>query len=132
MTNIDPSRLTAIFRNLSTTETPKNTTPGDKDITGKKNESSPSVEIKKNASKSKGELKKQLAARLIKLNQQDASYSEKAPVVVVREILLWEFGENMLNHPEFNHLTQLIVTQVKDNEELTAYLEKLIDSLTNR
>jgi hypothetical protein len=129
MTNIDPSRLAAIFRGLSSTESQKTTVENKKTIDSTTKDKVASIDLKSSPQRDKETLKKNIYLRLTKLKNQDPSkFKEKAPAIVIKEILIWEFGDNLLNHPEFNYFSQTIINQVKGHNELEAYLSKLIDS----
>lgn len=127
MPNIDASRLSAIFKSLSSLEALK--TP----VTGRKPgevaaQSSPALTIQKVVPKDKEALKKSLRIELHKLKQQRGDFEKKAPLVAIKEIILWEFGEDIINHPDFNHFTQVVTEQVAKNQDLIAYLTTLISS----
>ena len=126
MTNIDPTRLAAIFRGLSAKESQNKTLSKNSSVESSNKENVASVEIKSNLQRDKDQLKRNIYLRLSKLKAQDASYQEKAPGVVIKEILLWEFGEGILQHPEYNYFSQTIIDQVKGHKELEAYLKDLI------
>jgi hypothetical protein len=129
MTNIDPSRLAAIFRGLSSTESQKNTVENKKSMAQPSKDKVASIDVKSNPQRDKENLKKNIYLRLSKLKAQDAEYKEKAPAIVIKEILLWEFGESLLQHPEFNYFAQTIIDQVKGHIELETYLDSLIKNL---
>lgn len=126
MTNIDPTRLAAIFRGLSAKESQLKTSKKESSVDSTQKEKVASVEIKSNLQRDKDQLKRNIYLRLSKLKAQDGSYQEKAPAVVIKEILLWEFGETILQHPEFHYFSQTIIDQVKGHKEMEAYLQDLI------
>lgn len=129
MTNIDPSRLAAIFRGLSSTESQKKAIDKKQGIEQPNRDKVASVEIKSNPDRDKENLKQNIYARLSKLKAQDPAYRDKAPAIVIKEILLWEFGEGLLQHPEFNYFSQTIINQVKGHSELEAYLTSLVEAI---
>ncbi len=129
MSTIDPSRLLAIFRSLSASESQKNAVEDQKKLGQARHEAVKSVDIKSNLQRNKEDLKRNIYLRLQKLKQQDPQFREKAPSVVIKEILLWEFGDNLLQHPEFNHFLQTIVSQVGGHHELDGYLAGLIEKM---
>lgn len=130
MTNIDPTRLTAIFRALSATETNKSQST-ESNPEKKKASATKSISIEEKPKRDKENLKKALSIRLKKLKKEDAEFHKKAPLVTIKEILLWEFGEELINHPDFNYISQIIVEQVHTNEALQDYLENLINTYAN-
>lgn len=129
MSNIDPSRLAAIFRGLSTTDAQKNRAEKNQTPRVMSDGKAPSIEVRQDGRRNKENLKRNIYKRLIALKESGENYGEKAPAVVIREILLWEFGEGMMQHPEFNHFCITIIDQVRDHSELQSYLSNLIDNI---
>lgn len=125
MTNIDPTRLTAIFRALSATEAQKNQS-AEGALEKKKTTSSKSITIETKAKRDKEDLKKALSMQLKKIKKEDPNFSTKAPIIAIKEILLWEFGEDLMNHPDFNFISQMVVDQVNTNKPMEDYLKNLI------
>ncbi len=75
------------------------------------------------------DLKKNIYAGLSKLKWQDPNHRKKAPSIVIKEILLWEFGECLLQHPEFNYFSNTILNQVREHVQLENYLSELISMI---
>lgn len=127
MQNIDPTRLSAIFKSLATRESviesKSETKQGEPAI-----HSGPSLAIKKVAARDSDLLKQNLRSKLRKLKAQNTDFETKAPLIAIREILLWEFGEDILNHPDFNHFTQVVTREVSSSAELLAFLKSLISN----
>ena len=128
MNSIDPTRLIAIFRSLSAKESNKNISDN-KRATSQTENQTVSVEMKGGARRDKETLKKNIHSRLSKLKVQDKHYQEKAPTVVIKEILLWEFGDNFLQHPEFQHISQTIINDVRNHSELDKFLRNFIKTI---
>lgn len=127
MTNIDPARLAAIFQALSSTELKKKDLDASQQAAkNPTRDKVASVDVKPDLRRDKQTLKKNIYLRLQRLKSQEGDYFEKAPAVVIKEILLWEFGEDLLQYPEFNFFLQTIVCQVKGHLELETYLSALI------
>jgi|GEM_PF-5610420 len=99
-------------------------TSDDKSNTNKSEISARSITIQKTNTRSKEHLKKCIKHRLSKLKKSDTDFQAKATVVTIQEILLWEFGEDIINHPDFNLLSLSVTNQVAKNHELTAYLQQ--------
>lgn len=129
MSNIDPARLAAIFRGLSSTDAQKNRIEKKQMSKLVMGEKSISIEVLSDGARNKENLKVNIYKRLLALKESDENYGEKAPAVVIREILLWEFGEVMMQHPEFNHFCTTIINQVRDHSELQSYLSNLIENI---
>ncbi len=51
-------------------------------------------------------LRVNLQSRLRDLKKSTEDFQEAAPVITVQEILRWEFGENILEHPEFGNISK--------------------------
>lgn len=130
MTNIDPSRLTAIFRALSSTETYKSQS-AESNPEKKKTSASKSISIEEKPKRDKEALKEILSIRLKKLKKEDPEFQKKAPLIAIKEILLWEFGEDLINHPDFNYISQVVTEQVNTNQPLHNYMEKLINNYSS-
>lgn len=124
MSKIDQSRFSAIFKGLASTGTSNS---ANIKFDNKKVATTPALLINKAEKKSLEELKKKIGDKLVKLKLQDDSYRERAPQVVVIEILLWEFGEEFLNSPSFKYLSQEIAKQIATTNDLSIYLNKLLD-----
>lgn len=128
MSNIDPARLAAIFRGLSSTDVQKNRIDKKQMSKLAMGEKSASIDVMPDGTRNKENLKIAIYKRLLALKESDENYGEKAPAVVIREILLWEFGEVMLQHPEFNYFCTTIINQVRGHSELQSYLSNLIEN----
>ena len=124
MADIDPSRLSAIFRALSSKESMR--ACDNKNYGSKSEVSAHSITIQKTNTKSKEYLKSKINLRISKLKKTDVAFQEKATAVTIQEILLWEFGDEIINHPDFNLLSLSIIKKVTKNHELFAYLQKFI------
>jgi hypothetical protein len=129
MTTIDPARLASILRSLSIKEmsTAANTRTSERKLST----SAPSLVIDKSKQRDKDQLRKNLRERLKRLKTQGIDFEQKAPGVVIKEILLWEFGENIILHPEFNHIATNISNQIHLTKVLNDYLITLVSELVN-
>lgn len=127
MSTIDPARLTSILHSLSVKKLDKTTATENKNHIP---DTSPSLIIDKTKERDKEQLKKSLRERLTRLKKQDPDFENKAPAAVIKEILLWEFGENIMLHPEFNHIASNIASQVDTSKKLSDYLKVLVVELT--
>jgi hypothetical protein len=124
MAEIDPTKIAAIFRALSSEKSDK-VTKRQKNAANNQEDAAPAVAITKVAPRDKTTLRKNIVKRLTSL-KKDKNFSSKAPMATVQEILLWEFGEHIINHPDFNHLSQSITQAVAADKHLTAYLNSFI------
>lgn len=127
MSIIDPTRIAAIFRALSVTGSDGTNTH--KKNVDKKAVATASVKIERVQEKDKEELKKKLRILLIELKAKDVSFEEKAPSAVIKEILLWEFGEDFFNHPQFNRISRAVSDQMLAKQASKDYFFKIVDEL---
>lgn len=128
MPPIDPTQLTGIFKTLSLTEAIKHHGEKSKKTAHKNN---PSIELKGAHERSKEELKKQLRYVLRKQKAEDKNFATNAPAIAIKEILIWEFGEDILDHPEFKHFSDIVIKELAANKELAAYIKNLIKHYSN-
>lgn len=129
MTTIDPARLASILRSLSIKE--MSTAANTRTSEHKLSTSAPSLVIDKSKQRDKDQLRKNLRERLKRLKTQGVDFEQKAPGVVIKEILLWEFGENIILHPEFNHIATNISNQIHLTKVLNDYLITLVSELVS-
>lgn len=127
MSVIDPTRITAIFRALSVTASDSANTH--KSTIDKKAGATASIKIEGGQERDKDKLKKNLQAILKKLKEQDSAFEEKAPKVVIKEILLWEFGEDFFNHPQFNRISKTVSEQMLAKQSSKDYFFRVVDEL---
>lgn len=128
MAGIDPTKLYAIFRALSTGISEGNKS-GKRDSTKAAEKSAVrSLTIGKSAQRDKDVLRESIKRRLTEI-KSDENYKAKAPVLAIQEILLWEFGEDIINHPSFKQLSTSVAQQVTSNTDLKDYLDKFISKI---
>lgn len=126
MAEIDPTKLYAIFRTLSSeVSKEKKIKQG---AAQPPNRQSPSLTFRKGPPRDKDVLMTNLTRRLNEIKSDD-NYKNQAPTIAIQEILLWEFGEDFINHPNFKQLTTSITHQVVTNKELKAYLDRFISEV---
>lgn len=128
MSDIDPTRLSAIFRTLSSKDSTK--MRDGKNNVNKSEIPARSVTIKKTNIRGKDDLKKKIKQRMLRLKKSDVDIETKMPIITIQEILLWEFGEDIINHPDFNHLSLSIAERVTKNGELMTYFQKFMTEIT--
>jgi hypothetical protein len=121
MPRINTGRISDILRSLSSpvsatkkTELAKNSSPIVKAKIQKRDENT---------------LKIKLISRLTELQKHPEEFEKNAPLVAVQEIMIWEFGDQFLNHHDFKKITSLISYNIKDSPELTEHMSKMIKTL---
>ncbi|GGY84842.1 hypothetical protein GCM10011613_32360 [Cellvibrio zantedeschiae] len=127
MSIIDPTRITAIFKTLSVTSSDGANTH--KSTIEKKAGAAASLKIDNSQERDKEKLKKNLQTILKKLKEQD-NFEEKAPKAVIKEILLWEFGDEFFNHPQFNRISQTVSEQMLTKKHSKDYFFRIVAELT--
>lgn len=116
MSKIDSVRLSGLFRSLSSTGKP----------TGAESTTTVNSGASKDAGFTVGErfdrkdLRRRLKGRLADLNLTIDSDKSDAVIVVVQEILIWEFGDEVLSDPNFSRMTKYISKALSCNAELNA------------
>ena len=121
MSEIRPSHLTAIFRslnsNLNKTDQPNKNKPP----IGK---TPPPVKKVRN----KEVLGAKIRERLGRLSKDDENFKKNASVIAIQEIILWEFGEDVLNHSDYKHIVSTIIKNIQDSKDLQHHLANLINA----
>ncbi len=123
--DIGKIRLGSVLQSLSSDSTQKT----DKKARLRSEEVSPSVHMPNQQRRDPQELKSRLREKLQRLSQESSDFTRIAPRVTVNEILLWEFGDDVLNHPEFKRIVQSLVDTIEARDDLSNHMTKLVDSL---
>lgn len=124
---IDPTRLTAIFRALSVSKSPDGATRELKKE--KASTATHASRIEKSGERDQEQLKQALRHSLKKLKAIDPEFEKKAPTVVIKEILLWEFGEDFVTHPQFNGISQTVVNQMMRSKSMQDYFTSMVNHM---
>lgn len=125
MTRIDPARLTEIFRTLSS-PTSQQAAQSKKP---KARAASESDSSRSGAVRDMGELKSRMRQRLLRLKKESRNFEGEAPVVAIQEVLLWEFGEEIINHADFRHVTLNICEAIESSDALRAKMQQMFRDL---
>lgn len=120
MPNIDPTRLSRIIASLSK--------PSERvdSSAAKGTEKKPSEHARK-GERSSTVLQSRLRERLANLNKVSGNFHEEAPIVAVQEILLWEFGEEILERAEFGSVAKKVAETMLENKQLESAITRIID-----
>lgn len=127
MTRIDPLRIAQIFRSLAT-ESREQVQQNPSEAHHKSLAPYSDKEPKRH---DKEVLRQRLRQRLQRLSQEDIDFSKVAPDVTIKEVLIWEFGEEIMSHPEFNLLASKVTRAMQDHEKVALQLQKLILEMKN-
>lgn len=128
MTRIDPSRIAEIFRSLAS-ESAEQVRHNHHYAQHKPLAANPEKDSK---SHDKDVLRQRLRQRLQRLSQEDIDFAQVAPEVTIKEVLIWEFGDQVMNHPEFNLLATKVTRAMQGNEKIAFQLQKLIRDMTSQ
>lgn len=82
----------------------------------------------KPSTKTVEQLRTRLKVRLGKI-RDSAKFDEQAPMITVQEILLWEFGDNILENPNFEQVVQKVTSSMTTDERLSRALHKITNEL---
>lgn len=126
MTRIDPSRIAAIFQQLRTEKT-GSPRPVNR---GTENSGHPIAETAAMQRRDPENLRQNLRQRLARLQNEGGNFAELAPEIAVREVLVWEFGDEVMNHPDFHQVAASVTRAIQANSKINAELQKLILQLT--
>lgn len=120
---IDPSRLSRLLSALSqnTAET----------RTEKLRQAPPSQQGQASAKPARDikTLRKSLQSRLRSLSANDSDYDSLSSTITIQEILVWEFGQDILDRPDFHRITSSITETMLQDERIAASLRKLVREL---
>lgn len=123
MTRIDSTRLSELFRTLGTN---KRVSPEESQTPQK------AINKDKLAPKrDKNVLKAHLSRRLKALKENSDRFEQEAPLVAIQEIMIWEFGDQFLNHPEFKHITQSIIATIEGSPRLSNHMQSMVENLSS-
>ncbi|MCD6069513.1 MAG: hypothetical protein K0S42_29 [Microvirga sp.] len=75
-------------------------------------------------------LRSRLRARLQELRRGSKDFETQAPVVTVQEILRWEFGNQVLEHPDFQKVVQTVAGTLSADGRLGPALQAIIAELS--
>ena len=118
MTQIDPARISRIFRTLSASAGSQSNYDG-----SSKSEIGP----KGKDLRSPALLQASIKTRLVGLNQEELRTA--GPVITIQEVLRWEFGDEVLNNADFSAVTEKVVSAMLADEQLAPALQRLVFSL---
>jgi hypothetical protein len=126
MTRIDPNRIADLFRSLSLDKPDSSqktkATGGEKET--------PVIAGEHVAKRDPENLRQRLKLRLSRLKQENVDFLQLAPEIAVREVLVWEFGDSILNHPDFNQVASSVTKTMQANHRVNQQLQKLIAQVT--
>lgn len=124
MSRIDPARLTRILSALRQPETPASSSRAS---------SATQATTKKTVkgARDPAVLRAQLRARLLGLKQRGEGFAEAAPIITVQEILRWEFGDGILDHADFNEVTERVATTMLADSQLQGAIDRIIRDLVS-
>lgn len=120
---IDPARLSRLL--LSLTQRPERA-DGQSTAASKTAATKPKAIQKK---RDPAQLRARLRNRLGEMKRQPAQFAESAPVVTIQEILCWEFGQEILEHPDFHRIANAVTDSLLEDQRLALSMQQLIAEL---
>lgn len=120
MSRIDPTRLSAVLAALAKPKERVSSTGAPKTSLDKAAKGGKDLDV----------LRLRLQERLKTLDPLADTFHRAAPVVTVQEILCWEFGDTILQHPEFTRIsTEVASVMLEDsglNKAIFGIVEKML------
>ncbi|WP_143873787.1 hypothetical protein [Catenovulum sediminis] len=74
-------------------------------------------------------LQQNIKSRINQLDESSESYLLNATTVTIEEVLLWEFGEDILNLPDYLTLKNTLIKSALDSDILLKRLDLLFKEL---
>ena len=128
MSRIDPSRISEIVKALRSARvrgTPKKTKSTD-NAQLSKGEAASVVESKRNIA----ELQERIARQIRNARSRSPEISdETVSLVAIQEIMHWEFGDDILNHPDFKNISTTIVSRIHESSEMAKQFMDVLEDL---
>lgn len=62
------------------------------------------------------------------IDTQDSKKNQKAIEIFVENVLLWQFGEDLINDPNFKHLVDEVSLALSNESSILDQLNKFVDS----
>ena len=121
---IEPARLASLLQTLrneskKTTETDGKSASVAASAKGKVSRRDPSI------------LRSRLREKLLKLKADNTAYDQLAPTITIQEILAWEFGNMVLEYPDFHKVVGAVTDTMQRDPRLAASMALLIAELSN-
>jgi ABC-type microcin C transport system permease subunit YejB len=127
MARIDPLRIGRIFQTLSK---PSAQSAGQSSVsTAKQNTSKQQANASGNKPRSKEALKASMVSRLSRVDKLSDGYLNKATIIMVQEIMQWEFGEDIINHAEFNDIVTEIANTLLQHAQMKQTIQDALKQL---
>lgn len=121
MSKIDSTRLSQVLAALAK---PKER------VTSSATNNASAAKVKK-GEKDLEVLRVHLQGRLRDLKKNTEDFHEAAPVITVQEILRWEFGESILEHPEFGNISRKVAETMLEDQALEKAIYGIVDQMVS-
>jgi len=79
---------------------------------------------------SAAELKKNISDKLKKLDINSESYQKLSKSIFLESVILWEFGDDIINDPSFHQIIEKITSAINSNEKASKDLATLVKQLS--
>ncbi|BBH33909.1 hypothetical protein [Pseudomonas sp. St290] len=121
MSKIDSTRLSQVLAALAKPKERVNSSAANNANAAKVKKGEKDLEV----------LRVHLQNRLRDLKKGTEDFHDAAPVITVQEILRWEFGENILEHPEFGNISKKVAETMLENQELEKAIYGIVDRMVS-
>jgi|GEM_PF-7059163 len=123
MTKIDTGRVSAVLRSLATEKLGSG-------VQRKQAEAGSILSIESGVPKrDKRLLRDKIKIRLKSINENDENFNYLASSGTIKEVLIWEFSDEFVSHPEFGRIVKHITMQILDGAASRDAMEVLIQSV---
>ena len=75
------------------------------------------------------QLENRITERIQLLDRQSGEYSRQATHIFVESVIVWEFGEQILNDSRFPEMARAIVSTLDGDEKVRDKMQALIDKM---
>jgi len=79
---------------------------------------------------SAAELKKNISEKLKKLDVNSENYHKLSKRIFLESVILWEFGDDIINDPDFHQIIEKITSAINNNEKAFKDLATLVKQLS--
>ncbi|PCK06929.1 MAG: hypothetical protein COA42_16905 [Alteromonadaceae bacterium] len=122
MTKITTTHISEVFKSLSSSAS--------KGRQSTESKTSKTPELQHTATRNAEHLKQSIRTRLKGLQKQAPDFEKQAQLAAIQEVFFWEFGEDILNHNDFKHISRTVTESLVENDELKMHLAEVIDTLS--
>lgn len=120
MTQIDPARLARVLASIRELQGPAKAA---------KPVVEPSAPGQRRSARDPAVLRARLRERLLKIDRSSPEFASASPVITVQEVLRWEFGDTVLEHPQFDQVVRRVAQSLLSDTQTEASIRRVVDNL---